>query len=277
MIEIGKRQLLEVVRKKEFGVYLGEKAGADQAVLLPRKQVPEGTETGDKLDVFIYKDSSDRLIATTAQARLQVGETAVLKVKEVGKIGAFLDMGLEKDLLLPFKEQTHRVRAGEECLVALYVDKSMRLAATMKVYPYMSNESPYKKDDKVTGTVYEINENLGAFVAVDNKYYGLIPDKELYGDIHEGDQVEARVLKVREDGKLDLSPREKAYVQMDADSKLVLKVIDEYEGVLPFNDKVSPEIIKREFHLSKNAFKRAVGRLLKEGKIKITEKTIERL
>ncbi len=277
MIEIGKRQLLEVVRKKEFGVYLGEKAGADQAVLLPRKQVPEGTETGDKLDVFIYKDSSDRLIATTAQARLQVGETAVLKVKEVGKIGAFLDMGLEKDLLLPFKEQTRRVRAGEECLVALYVDKSMRLAATMKVYPYMSNESPYKKDDKVTGTVYEINENLGAFVAVDNKYYGLIPDKELYGDIHEGDQVEARVLKVREDGKLDLSPREKAYVQMDADSKLVLKVIDEYEGVLPFNDKVSPEIIKREFHLSKNAFKRAVGRLLKEGKIKITEKTIERL
>ena len=277
MIEIGKRQLLEVVRKKEFGVYLGEKAGADQAVLLPRKQVPEGTETGDKLDVFIYKDSSDRLIATTAQARLQVGETAVLKVKEVGKIGAFLDMGLEKDLLLPFKEQTHRVRAGEECLVALYVDKSMRLAATMKVYPYMSNESPYKKDDKVTGTVYEINENLGAFVAVDKKYYGLIPDKELYGDIHEGDQVEARVLKVREDGKLDLSPREKAYVQMDADSKLVLKVIDEYEGVLPFNDKVSPEIIKREFHLSKNAFKRAVGRLLKEGKIKITEKTIERL
>ena len=277
MIEIGKRQLLEVVRKKEVGVYLGEKAGADQAVLLPRKQVPEGTETGDKLDVFIYKDSSDRLIATTAQARLQVGETAVLKVKEVGKIGAFLDMGLEKDLLLPFKEQTHRVRAGEECLVALYVDKSMRLAATMKVYPYMSNESPYKKDDKVTGTVYEINENLGAFVAVDNKYYGLIPDKELYGDIHEGDQVEARVLKVREDGKLDLSPREKAYVQMDADSKLVLKVIDEYEGVLPFNDKVSPEIIKREFHLSKNAFKRAVGRLLKEGKIKITEKTIERL
>ena len=277
MIEIGKRQLLEVVRKKEFGVYLGEKAGADQAVLLPRKQVPEGPETGDKLDVFIYKDSSDRLIATTAQARLQVGETAVLKVKEVGKIGAFLDMGLEKDLLLPFKEQTHRVRAGEECLVALYVDKSMRLAATMKVYPYMSNESPYKKDDKVTGTVYEINENLGAFVAVDNKYYGLIPDKELYGDIHEGDQVEARVLKVREDGKLDLSPREKAYVQMDADSKLVLKVIDEYEGVLPFNDKVSPEIIKREFHLSKNAFKRAVGRLLKEGKIKITEKTIERV
>lgn len=277
MIELGKRQLLEVVRKKEFGVYLGEKAGDEAAVLLPKKQVPKGTEVGDKIEVFIYKDSEDRLIATTGEASLQVGEVAVLKVKEVGKIGAFLDMGLEKDLLLPFKEQNHKVQVGEECLVALYVDKSRRLAATMKVYSYMSNQSPYKKDDKVTGTVYEINENLGAFVAVDNRYYGLIPARELFGDIHEGDSVEARVVKVREDGKLDLSPREKSYLQMDADSQMVLKMIDQCGGVLPFNDKASPEVIKDKFHLSKNAFKRAVGRLLKEGKIKITEKTIERI
>lgn len=277
MIELGKRQLLEVVRKKEFGVYLGEKADDESAVLLPKKQVPEGTEIGDKIEVFIYKDSEDRLIATTGEALVQVGEVALLKVKEVGKIGAFLDMGLEKDLLLPFKEQNHKVRAGEECLVALYVDKSRRLAATMKVYSYMSNQSPYKKDDKVTGTVYEINEDLGAFVAVDNRYYGLIPARELFGDIHEGDTVEARVVKVREDGKLDLSPREKSYLQMDADSQMVMKMIDQCGGVLPFNDKVSPELIKDKFHLSKNAFKRAVGRLLKEGKIKITEKTIERV
>ena len=277
MIELGRRQLLEVVRKKEFGVYLGEKAKDETAVLLPRKQVPEGTQIGDRIEVFIYKDSEDRLIATTGEPKIQVGEVAVLKVKEVGRIGAFLDMGLEKDLLLPFKEQNHKLQAGEECLVALYVDKSSRLAATMKVYSYMSNQSPYKKDDKVTGTVYEINKDLGAFVAVDNKYYGMIPAKELFGDIREGDVVEARVVKVREDGKLDLSPREKAYLQMDTDSQMVLKVIDEYEGVLPFNDKASPEIIKKELHLSKNAFKRAVGRLLKEGKIKITEKTIERI
>ena len=147
----------------------------------------------------------------------------------------------------------------------------------MRVYSYMSNEAPYQKDDKVTGTVYEINENLGAFVAVDNRYYGLVPKKELYGDIHEGDVITARVMKVREDGKLDLSPREKAYVQMDTDSELVLKVIDEFDGVLPFTDKANPETIKREFNMSKNAFKRAVGHLLKEGKIKITEKTIERV
>ena len=133
MIELGKRQELEVVREKEFGVYLGEKKNDAAAVLLPKKQVPAGTRVGDKLSVFIYKDSEDRLIATTADPKLQVGETAGLKVKEVAKIGAFLDMGLEKDLLLPFKEQNHKVRAGEECLVALYVDKSGRLAATMKV------------------------------------------------------------------------------------------------------------------------------------------------
>ena len=277
MIELGKTQELEIVRTKEFGVYLSEKAGDEAAVLLPKKQVPAGAKIGDKMTVFIYKDSSDRLIATTGTPKLELGQCAVLEVKDVAKIGAFLDMGLEKDLLLPFKEQNHKVRQGENCLVALYVDKSQRLAATMNVYSYMSAESPYKKDDKVQGTIYEINENLGAFVAVDNRYYGLIPKKELYGDFHLGDVIEARVVKVRDDGKLDLSPRQKAYMQMDEDAELVLKVIDEFDGVLPFNDKARPETILREFHMSKNAFKRAVGHLLKEGKIRITEKTIERV
>ena len=277
MIELGKRQVLEIVRRKEFGVYLGEKAGDGTAVLLPKKQVPEGADIGDQIEVFIYKDSEDRLIATTGMPKLEVGKTAVLKVKEVGRIGAFLDMGLEKDVLLPFREQTYEIQAGKDILVALYVDKSKRLAATMKVYPYMSSQSPYEKDSKVTGFVYEINESLGAFVAVDNQYYGLIPAKELFGQIREGDTVEARVTKVRDDGKLDLSPREKAYLQMDTDSQTVMNAIDERGGALPFNDKASPEVIKNEFHMSKNAFKRAVGHLLKEGRIKITEKTIERI
>ena len=146
-------------------------------MLLPKKQVPEGAKIGDKVKVFIYKDSSDRLIATTGMPKLQVGETAMLEVKDVAKMGAFLDMGLEKDLLLPFKEQTHPVRKGEQCLVTLYVDKSRRLAATMRVYSHMSNQSPYKAEDWVTGTIYEINETIGAFVAVDHKYYGLIPKR----------------------------------------------------------------------------------------------------
>ena len=277
MIELGKVQELEIVRKKEFGVYLAQDREDEASVLLPKKQVPEGAEIGDKVEVFIYRDSSDRLIATTARPLLQVGETAKLEVKEIAKMGAFLDMGLEKDLLLPFKEQTHPVRKGEKCLVTLYVDKSKRLAATMRVYSHMSSQSPYKENDWVTGTIYEINDSMGAFVAVDNRYYGLIHKKELYGRFREGDEIKARVMKVREDGKLDLCLREKAYMQMEPDAQKVLEVIDEFDGVLPFNDKARPETILREFDMSKNAFKRAVGKLLKEGKIEITEKTIRRI
>lgn len=277
MIELGKIQTLVVQREKNFGVYLGEPGDDGHSVLLPKKQVPEGTKTGDELTVFIYKDSEDRLIATTATPKLQAGEVALLPVKEVARIGAFLDMGLEKDLLLPFKEQNHKVIQGEQCLVALYIDKSHRLAATMKVYLYMRADAPYQKDDQITGTIYEINENLGAFVAVDNCYYGMIPKKELYGNYHPGDVVEARVLKVREDGKLDLSPRKKAYMQMDTDAELIFKAIEESGGVLPFTDKADPEVIYRKFQMSKNAFKRAVGRLLKEGRIRITDRTIERI
>lgn len=279
MMEIGKMQELEIIKEKEFGVYLAEigckRPELEKGVLLPRKQVPEGAKTGDRLSVFLYRDSEDRMIATTTVPKVTLGETAVLTVKETGKIGAFLDMGLEKDLLLPFKEQTHPVRKGEQCLVALYVDKSRRLAATMKAYPYLRSDSPYKTGDEVTGFVFEINPELGAFVAVDERYHGMIPKRELFGGFREGQEVRARVTRVREDGKLDLSAREKAHSQIFSDADLVLKVIGEFDGVLPFNDKASPEVIAREFKLSKNAFKRAVGHLLKEGKIEITEKNIK--
>ena len=201
---------------------------------------------------------------------------AELEVREVTKIGAFLDIGLERDVLLPYKEQTYRVKAGDRCLAALYTDRSARLAATMKIYPYLTADSPYKKDDRVTGRVYEKSDNWGLFVAVDNRYMGLIPTRELFGDVRLGDVVEARVARVHEDGKLDLSLRERRENQMDIDSQTILTVIDEYDGVLPFGEKVSPEIIKREFNMSKNAFKRALGHLLKAGAVEITEKYIKR-
>ena len=274
MIELGKKQTLEVVKRVEFGVYLAEAADSTEKVLLPKKQVPEGTETGSQIEVFIYRDSKDRLIATTNEPKLTLGELAVLTVKEVGKIGAFLDCGLEKDLFLPFKQQTRKVRTGEEILVAMYIDKSSRLCATMNVYQYLKKESPYAKEDMVKGVIYEISKNFGAFVAIDNLYSGLIPAKEFHGEYEIGDEVEARVTAVKPDGKLDLSIRRKAHLQMDEDAELVMQVIDEFDGVLPFNDKVSPEIIMREFKMSKNAFKRAVGKLYKEGRIEITENRI---
>ena len=169
MIELGKKQILTVKRIKTFGVYLGCD-GEDQAVLLPAKYVPEGSGIGDEIEVFVYRDSQDRLVATTLEPKLRLGETAVLEVKEVGKIGAFLDWGLEKDLFLPFKEQTWRPESGQSCLVALYIDKSHRLCATMKVYEYLKTDSDYQKNDYVEGIVYQINEHYGAFVAVDGKY-----------------------------------------------------------------------------------------------------------
>lgn len=277
MIELGKKQKLTVVKSVDFGVYLGEdmQADAKNRVLLPSRQVPEGTKEGDSIEAFIYKDSQDRLIATTKEPKLQVGQTAVLKVSQVTRIGAFLDWGLEKDLLLPFKEQTAKVKKGDEVLAALYVDKSGRLCATMKVYEKLRTDSPYKKDDHVEGIIYETSDNFGVFVAVDNCYSALIPKREAFGRLKVGDRVSARVLKVREDGKLDLSVREKAFLQMDEDAALIMKRMEEYGGKLPFNDKANPELIKQEFGLSKNAFKRAVGRLLKEGRIKISEKNIE--
>lgn len=276
-MELGKIQLLTVVKKVDFGVYLAEPERPDERVLLPKKQVPEGIQPGDELEVFLYKDSQDRLIATTAKPGLLLGEVARLKVRDVAKIGAFLDWGLEKDLFLPFRQQTRKVRVGEECLVGLYTDKSDRLCATMNVYEYLRTDSPYKKDDHVKGMIYQISENFGAFVAVDDCYSGLIPKKEFFGQARIGDHIEARVTGVKEDGKLDLSLREKGYLQMEADAEAVMKVIEEFDGVLPFNDKASPEVIKREFSLSKNAFKRAVGHLLKERRIEITEKCIRKI
>lgn len=278
MIALGERQGLTIIKKVDFGVYLSSEDDLQgEKVLLPLKQVPDGAQLGDKLEVFIYRDSKDRLIATTAMPKVTLGNVARLKVAQTGKIGAFLDWGLEKDLLLPFKEQTKKVTEGEECLAALYIDKSNRLCATMKIYPYLHTDSSYRKEDRVTGTVYEISEQFGAFVAVDDRYSALIARKELYGRLQVGDSVSARVTAVKEDGKLDLSIREKAYLQIETDAVRVLEIIDSFDGALPFSDKASPEVIKRETQMSKNEFKRAVGHLLKEGKIIIGEKSIRRI
>lgn len=277
MIQLGEIQTLKIAKQVEFGVYLYDGENTEERILLPKKQVPAGAANGDGVEVFVYRDSKDRLIATTNMPKITLHGVERLRVVQVGKIGAFLDWGLEKDLLLPFKEQKKRVKEGETCLVALYIDKSGRLCATMNVYRYLRQDSPYKKDDRVTGTVYEISDNFGAFVAVDDMYSGLIAKKELYGDVQVGGTVAARVIEVKGDGRLDLSIREKAYLQIEKDAEKILKVIDSYDGALPFTDKASPETIKREMQMSKNEFKRAVGHLLKEKKIIIGEKAIRKL
>ncbi len=276
MFQLGRKQKLIVVKTVEFGVYLGEdqNASMDERVLLPKKQVPENCNIGDTIEVFLYKDSKDRLIATTNMPKLMVGEVGFLTVSQVTKIGAFLDWGLEKDILLPYKEQTRKVKEGEEILVALYIDKSSRLAATMNVYEYLRKDSNYQKDDMVTGMIYQTSDNFGVFVAVDNIYSALIPRKEVVGELRIGDTVHARVTGVKPDGKLDLSVREKAYLQIEKDAARILQIMDSFDGVLPFTDRANPEVIKRETQMSKNEFKRAVGNLLKNGRIEIKENCI---
>ncbi len=276
MLKLGERQQLEIIKKVDFGVYLmdPQERNPDERVLLPMKQLPREKTIGDLIEVFLYRDSKDRMIATTTHPLIELNQVKALKVIEVAKIGAFLDWGLEKDLLLPFGEQTKKVKAGDECLVTLYIDKSSRLCATMKVYHQLKSDSPYRKNDRVEGIVYEISKNFGAFVAVDDCYSALIPRKEFFGELEPGDRIQARVTAVKEDGKLDLSIREKLPVQIALDAEKVIQIIREFDGALPFNDKANPEVIRREMGMSKNEFKRAVGHLLKEKKIEITEKSI---
>ena len=274
MFTLGRTQTLKLVRINDSGALLADPADPVVTLLLPGKQIPEGAVVGSMLPVFIYRDSEDRMIATTKKPALELGEMAMLPVVSVTEIGAFLDWGLDKDLFLPYKEQKTRLRPGMKVLAALYIDKSSRLCATMNIYDRLSAESPYERNDRVRGTVYQVRDEIGAFVAVDNRYFGMIPSQELYQKGRIGDEVEARVIKVRPDGKLNLSCRKKAYAQMDEDAEKVVRVIREYDGCLPFTDKASPEQIKAEMQMSKNEFKRAVGRLLKQGKIEIGENTI---
>jgi len=276
MINIGKIQTLKVANITKIGAYLDAVTGdSKDNILLPNNQLPEKIEVGDEIEVFVYKDSKDRPIATRKKPLIQVGEIATLEVKEITGIGAFLDMGLEKDLLVPFKEQKYRMQVGKKYLVAAYVDKSKRLTATTYVGRFLHTNSPYKYGDWVKGTVYSISDEIGALVAVDNKYKGLIPKRECYDEIKIGDEVTCRVAKVRQDGKLDLAMRDVAYKQIDSDAEVILKKIERYDGFLPLNDKSNPEDIKDRLKMSKAAFKRAIGKLLKKGKIEQTEKGIK--
>lgn len=274
MIKIGEYQTLEVKKKVDFGVYLGT---AEEKVLLPKKQVPEGVSEGDSIEVFIYRDSSDRMIATVNEPFITLGKIKKLTVKQITKIGAFLEWGLEKDLLLPFKEQTTKVKEGGEYLVALYVDKSDRLCATMKIYDYLSTETPYVAEDMVKGTVYNYNPEYGVFVAVDDKYHGMIQNKEATRKFEIGEQVQARVVAVRQDGKMELAVRQKSYMQIEDNAEIIYDKINKLGGKLPYTDKASPEVIREDFQMSKNDFKKAIGRLLKEKKVIIGENYIKML
>ena len=264
MIKLGEVQNLEVKRFASIGAYLGTKEGSDEEILLPKSQLSDDTKIGDEIEVMVYLDSRDRIIASTKRSKLQVGELGFLELISQTKIGAFLDWGLEKDLFLPFAETLGKLVIGKKYFVGLYLDKSNRICATMKIQDFLKTDPPFKENDIVEGIIYSINRDIGAFVAVDRKYNGLIPKEELLG-VHEvGEELEVRVTNVKEDGKLDLSLRDRGYIQVVEDSNIILDKLKKNNGFLEFNDKSSPDDIKREFNMSKGAFKRAIGGLYKE-------------
>ena len=275
MIELGSVQKLIIKRFATVGAYLNTENEIDEDILLPKSQIPEGAKVGDTVEVFIYNDSKDRLISTTTIPKIQMGKLAHLMVVSTTKIGSFLDFGLERDLFLPFAETIGSVEKGKTYLVGMYIDKSNRLSATMMIKDMLQTDPPYKENDLVEGTIYSINKDIGAFVAVEDKYDGLIPKKELLGIYEVGGSIEVRVSRVLEDGKLDLSLRDRSYIQMDTDAKTIVQKLKENKGRLHLNDKSSPEKIKNELAMTKSGFKRAVGKLLKEEMIEFTKDGIQ--
>ncbi|MFR4479791.1 S1-like domain-containing RNA-binding protein [Fusobacterium sp.] len=284
MIKIGKRQKMIVDRFTSVGAYLTEveKEGEeleDISILLPNNELEEGElKEGDEVEVLIYMDSEDRPVATFRKTEALVGTLAKLEVTDVNpKLGAFMDWGLKKELLLPRGQQEIPVEVGKKYLVGIYEDSKGRLSATMKIYKFLLPSTSIKKNDIVSGTVYRIEPNIGVFVAVEDRYFGLIPKIEYFKDYKVGDEIEARVIRVREDGKIDLTPRERAYIQIDEDAELILGKMRLLGDSFGFTDKSSPEEIIDYFNMSKKAFKRAMGNLLKNGKVEKNEKGYYRI
>ena len=277
MLALGKIQKAYVNRLSEFGAYLSDEKNGEFEVLLPNKFVPKDLEIDTELSVFIYRDSEQRLTATLQTPLLTLGQIGFLEVVSDIKSGFFLNMGLDKDLYMPYNETKGTPQKGRKVLVQVYIDQNDQLCATMKIFNHLKDGTHFKVGEHVKGTIYELKPEMGAFFAIEDTYHGLIPKHELYKENKEGAKLEARITRVREDGKVNLSIREKSAVQINDDVDLLLKVLDDAGGILYLNDESEPEDIKRKLNLSKRAFKRAVGRLLKEGKIQILEDGIKKI
>ncbi len=270
MFEVGKVQKAYINRLSEYGAFLSDEVNGEQEILLPKKFLEKGLDINDELEVFIYHDSEQRLTATTQKPIIQVGEIGLLKCVGKIKAGYFLNNGIDKDVFLPYNEAKSQLTQGTKYLVMMYLDTSGQLVTTMKIYNHLETNAGYTVNQHVVGTVYDVKD-MGAFVAVDNKYHGFIPSHEVYREIKAGAKIEARITKIRDDGKLNLSIKQKAAVQIHSDVDVLTEHLNKSGGYLPLNDESDPEEIKRVLNMSKRAFKRAVGVMLKEGKLQILE------
>jgi predicted RNA-binding protein (virulence factor B family) len=273
MLQIGRYNELKVSRKTEIGVYLQAR---DEEILLPRKYVPEGTQEGDVLNVFVYTDSEDRPIATTLKPHACVGEFAYMRVKEVSRVGAFLDWGLEKDLLVPFSEQEQKMEEGKGYVVAVYLDfNTDRVAASAKLHKFIEYEDIEVQEGDIVELLVVGQTGMGYNAIINNRHMGLIYHNEVFQPLMAGDRVRGFVKLIREDKKIDLSlQRSGGELIEDARGK-VLGALKKNEGFLPLTDNSSPEEIQRVLQMSKKAFKKAVGGLYKDRMIEITDDGIK--
>ncbi len=276
MSQIGKMNTLYVLREVDFGVYLdGEELGD---ILLPKREVPPGTKIDDMVEVFIYFDSSDIIVASTKKPKTQVGEFASLKVIDNNEMGAFLDWGLPKDLLVPFREQSHKLLKNRHYVVYTYLDRvSNRIAASSKLDKFLSDDSGrYTEGDEVDIFIVS-RTDMGYKAIVEDEHWGLLFKDEVFQPLEQGQKLTAYINQVRPDGKIDLILQKPGVVHLDAASKKIMDTLKENQGFLPFNDKTPPDVIYREFGLSKKVFKRCIGGLYKQRLIKLEPRGIQLL
>lgn len=270
MYNLGEFQKLFIKRFKNNGAYIGLKEIKNEKldILLPKKEVLETDKIGDEIEVFVYKDNQARFVATRKIPKISLGKLETLEVMDISKIGAFLDWGLEKELFLPFKEQSMKLEKGRKYLVALYIDKSERLCATMKIRDYLTSDSPYKEGEWVEGIIYSIHKDYGAFVAVDKKYDAMIENKDIVGVLEIGEPINFRISKIKKDGRLNLVLKNLSHVEINDNANTLFNIIKDRGGFLDLNDKSDSDKIKDICGMSKSSFKKAVGRLLKNEKVK---------
>ncbi len=263
MIKIGDYNKLRIVKEVDFGIYLD--GGEEGEILMPSKYVPEGSKPDDEIDVFIYSDSEDRLIATTETPYAKVNEFAYLKVKAVNKFGAFLDWGILKDLLVPFREQKTDMIEGYSYIVYIYLDeKTKRLVASAKIHKFLNRGIPPWEIDDEVNILIESKTDLGYKAVIENKFSGLLYENEIFKNLKKGDRLNAFIKKIRDDGKIDLTLQKAGYNQIDKISEKILQTLKNNKGFIAANDKSSPEMIKSLFNISKKSFKKAIGSLYKQ-------------
>ena len=272
MLEIGKHNLLEVNKITSAGALLASDAGD---ILLPARYITTGTGQGDTVNVFVYRDSSDRLIATTRTPKARIGEFAVMAVKDTGPVGAFLDWGLEKDLLVPFSEQVKPMKKGERHVVRVYLDNTGRIAASARIDKFLeTGDVPLHAGDEINLMIHAFTD-LGAKVIINNRYAGLLFKNDIHGAPLLGARFTGYVANIRDDGKIDVTLRKPGQKGLEGSRDRILKTLAATGGFLPLGDKSPPELIGNVLHMSKKTFKKAVGGLYKEGFIEINEKGIQ--